>query len=45
MTNAFANNKLIAKNIFLFYFRILLAISFCTSLVVLDCLGITDYGI
>lgn len=47
MTNTSANNKRIAKNTLLLYFRMLLmmAVSLYTSRVVLDKLGITDYGI
>lgn len=47
MTDASANNKRIAKNTLLLYFRMLfmMAVSLFTSRVVLDKLGITDYGI
>lgn len=47
MTDFSASNKRIAKNTLLLYFRMLLmmAVSLYTSRVVLDKLGITDYGI
>ena len=47
MTNTAANNKRIAKNTLLLYFRTLLimAITLYTSRVVLNTLGVTDYGI
>lgn len=47
MTDTSANNKRIAKNTLLLYFRMLLmmAVTLYTSRVVLDKLGITDYGI
>lgn len=47
MTDTSANNKRIAKNTLLLYFRMLfmMAVSLFTSRVVLDKLGITDYGI
>ena len=47
MPSSAENNKRIAKNTLLLYFRMLLmmAVSIYTSRVVLDKLGITDYGI
>lgn len=47
MPSTSSNNKRIAKNTLLLYFRMLLmmAVSLYTSRVVLDKLGITDYGI
>ena len=47
MLDTSANNKRIAKNTLLLYFRMLLlmAVTLYTSRVVLDKLGITDYGI
>lgn len=47
MTNTAENNKRIAKNTLLLYFRMLLmmGVTLYTSRVVLDKLGITDYGI
>lgn len=47
MTDTSQNNKRIAKNTLLLYFRMLLlmAVTLYTSRVVLDKLGITDYGI
>ncbi len=47
MQNTFANNKRIAKNTLFLYFRMLflMAISLYTSRVVLDKLGVTDFGI
>lgn len=44
---AFSNNKKIVKNTVLLYFRMLLlmAVSFYTSRVILDTLGVDDYGI
>lgn len=47
MTNTSQNNKRIAKNTLLLYFRMLLlmVVTLYTSRVVLDKLGITDYGI
>lgn len=47
MTNTAENNKRIAKNTLLLYFRMifLLAISLYTSRIVLQTLGIEDYGI
>lgn len=46
-TDASANNKRIAKNTLMLYFRMLLimAVTFYTSRVVLQTLGIVDYGI
>ena len=47
MTDVAANNKRIAKNTLMLYFRMLLimAVSLYTSRVVLNTLGIADYGI
>ena len=47
MTNSAENNKRIAKNTLILYVRMLLtmAISLYTSRVVLNTLGVTDYGI
>ncbi|MEF2621745.1 MAG: oligosaccharide flippase family protein [Xylanibacter rarus] len=47
MTDAVQNNKRIAKNTLLLYFRMLfmMAISLYTSRVVLNTLGVEDYGI
>lgn len=47
MTNTFANNKRIAKNTLLLYFRMLLlmVVSLYTSRVVLNALGVEDFGI
>lgn len=47
MTDTAANNKRIAKNTLLLYFRMLfmMAISLFTSRITLSTLGITDYGI
>lgn len=47
MTNTAENNKRIVKNTLLLYFRMLLmmGVTLYTSRVVLDKLGITDYGI
>lgn len=47
MTNTAQNNKRIAKNTLLLYFRMLLtmAVSLYTSRVVLSTLGVEDYGI
>ena len=47
MTNASANNKRIAKNALLLYFRTLfiMLVALYTSRVVLNTLGVTDYGI
>lgn len=47
MTATIGNNKRIAKNTLLLYFRMLLmmVVSLFTSRVVLDKLGVTDYGI
>lgn len=47
MPDTFANNKRIAKNTLLLYFRMLLmmAVSLYTSRVVLNRLGVSDYGI
>lgn len=47
MNNTAANNKRIAKNTLLLYFRMLLtmAVTLYTSRVVLDTLGVEDYGI
>ena len=46
-TNTSANNKLIAKNTLFLYFRsiIILGISLYTSRVVLDVIGVEDYGV
>lgn len=47
MSDTSANNKRIAKNTLLLYFRMLLlmAVTLYTSRVVLNTLGVTDYGI
>ena len=47
MTDVAANNKRIAKNTMMLYFRMLLimALSFYTSRVVLQTLGVVDFGI
>ena len=47
MTSTSENNKRIAKNTILLYFRmgITMAVQLYTSRVVLDVLGIEDYGI
>lgn len=47
MTDASANNKRIAKNTLMLYFRMLftMAVSLFTSRVVLNTLGVEDYGI
>lgn len=47
MTDLSANNNRIAKNTLLLYFRMLflMAVSLYTSRVVLNALGVTDYGI
>ena len=47
MQDTSANNKRIAKNTLLLYFRMLflMLISLYTSRVILDALGVTDYGI
>lgn len=47
MSQALDNNKRIAKNTMLLYFRMifLLAISLFTSRIILQTLGIEDYGI
>ena len=47
MSDMISNNKRIAKNTLFLYFRMLLlmAISLYTNRVVLDKLGVTDYGI
>ena len=47
MSNIYVNNKRIAKNTLLLYFRMLLlmAVSLYTSRVVLNALGIEDFGI
>lgn len=47
MTDISANNRRIAKNTILLYFRMLfmMAVSLYTSRVVLDTLGVEDYGI
>ena len=47
MTNTSANNKRIAKNTLLLYFRTLfiMLVTLYTSRVVLNTLGVTDYGI
>lgn len=47
MTDVAANNRRIAKNTMMLYFRMLLimAVSFYTSRVVLQILGVVDYGI
>lgn len=47
MTDTIGNNKRIAKNTLLLYFRMLLmmVVSLFTSRIVLDKLGVTDYGI
>lgn len=47
MTNNFTNNKRIAKNTLLLYFRmfITMAVGLYTSRVILNVLGVSDYGI
>ena len=47
MTSTSANNKRIAKNTLLLYFRMLfmMAVSLYTSRVVLNALGVEDFGI
>lgn len=47
MSNNFANNKRIAKNTLFLYFRtlVILAVSLYTSRVILNVLGVEDYGI
>ena len=47
MTNASANNKRIAKNTLLLYFRmfVMMLVSLYTSRVVLNALGVEDFGI
>ena len=47
MTNSAANNKQIAKNTLLLYFRMLLTmvVSLYTSRIVLNALGVEDFGI
>ena len=47
MPNTADNNKRIAKNTLLLYFRMLfmMVVSLCTSRVVLNALGVEDYGI
>ena len=47
MSSAAENNKRIAKNTLLLYFRMIITmlVSLFTSRVVLDALGETDYGI
>lgn len=47
MSDAFSNNKRIAKNTLLLYFRMLflMLISLYTSRVILNALGVEDYGI
>ena len=47
MENTSANNKRIAKNTLLLYFRTLfiMLVTLYTSRVVLNTLGVTDYGI
>ena len=47
MSHQSNNNKRIAKNTLLLYFRMLfmMVVSLYTSRVVLDKLGVTDYGI
>ena len=47
MNNTAANNKRIAKNTLLLYFRMLLTmtVTLYTSRIVLDTLGVEDYGI
>ena len=47
MSNNSANNKLVAKNTIILYFRMLLlmGVGFYTSRVVLQVLGVEDYGI
>ncbi len=47
MTNTAANNKRIAKNTLLLYFRMLfmMAVSLYTSRVVLNALGVEDFGV
>lgn len=46
-TTSSENNKRIAKNTLMLYFRMLvmMAVSLYTSRVVLDTLGVSDYGI
>lgn len=47
MSTQFSNNKRIAKNTLLLYFRMLITmlVSLYTSRVVLQTLGISDYGL
>ena len=47
MPTSAENNKRIAKNTLMLYFRMLvmMAVSLYTSRVVLDTLGVSDYGI
>lgn len=47
MNKSLANNKLIAKNAVFLYVRmfVMMAVSLYTSRVVLDVLGVSDYGI
>ena len=47
MTDTSSNNKRIAKNTLLLYFRmiIIMLVTLYTSRVVLNTLGVTDYGI
>lgn len=47
MTDSIANNKRIAKNTLLLYVRmfILMAVGLFTSRIILDALGVSDYGI
>ena len=47
MSGTFENNKRIAKNTLMLYLRMLftMAVSFYTSRVVLQVLGVSDFGI
>ena len=47
MTNTSANNKRIAKNTIALYFRMIITmiVGLFTSRVILDSLGVQDYGI
>ena len=47
MTDSIANNKRIAKNTILLYVRmfIMMAVGLFTSRIILDALGVSDYGI
>lgn len=47
MSDGLSNNKRIAKNTILLYFRMffMMVVSLYTSRIVLDTLGVVDYGI